>query len=117
MTDYSDNPLCFVADSPRHGQGLFAQTAIAAGTRIGFYSGPQTIQNGMHVLWVESDDEASDNGWIGFDGDNELRFLNHSKKPNGEMDGRELYALHDIRAGEEITIHYGDEFENDLRET
>lgn len=117
MTDYTDNPLCFVADSPRHGRGLFARCTIPAGTLIGFYSGRETNQNGTHVLWVESDDEASEDGWIGYDGINELRFLNHAKNPNGEMDGRHLYALRDISAREEITIHYGEEFENDLQAT
>ncbi len=117
MTDYTGNPLCDVADSPRHGRGLFARCAIAAGTWIGFYSGRKTSINGTHVLWVESDDEGCVDGWIGYDGANDLRFLNHSGKPNSEMDGRDLYALRDISAGEEITIHYGEEFENDLQAT
>jgi hypothetical protein len=117
MTDHTANPLCFVADSPRHGRGLFARGPIAASTWIGFYSGRQTSVNGTHVLWVESDDEFGVDGWIGYDGTNELRFLNHARNPNGEMDGRDLYALRDIRAGEEITIHYGEEFENDLQAT
>lgn len=117
MTENSDNPLCFVANSSRHGRGLFARHTIPAGTWIGYYSGPRTNRNDMHVLWIESDDETAVDGWIGYDGVNELRFLNHASKPNGEMDGRDLYALRDISAGEEITIHYGDEFENDIKAT
>ena len=83
---------------------------------MGHYDGPQTMENGMHVLWVEAggnggtDDEQD---WIGYDGNNELRFLNHARKPNAEMDGLDLYAIHDISAGEEITINYGEEFETD----
>ncbi len=65
----------------------------------------------MHVLWVESGDDDSGEEWIGYDGDNELRFLNHAARPNGEMDGLDLYAIRDIRAGEEITIDYGEEFD------
>lgn len=117
MTDYNANPLCYVADSPRHGRGLFARRPIPAGTWIGSYCGPQTSLNDTHVLWVESDEEGNVDGWVGYDGNNELRFLNHAREPNGEMDGRDLYALHDISTGEEITIHYGEEFDKDLQAT
>lgn len=65
----------------------------------------------MHVLWVEG---PADGEWLGFDGSNELRFVNHSDRPNCEMDGRDLYAMHDIGRDEEITIYYGDEFSADL---
>ena len=114
MSGYTDNPLCFVSDSGIHGRGLFARDDIANGTWIGHYDGPKTLDNGMHVLWVEADpdvDKDTADGWIGFNGSNELRFLNHSKQPNGEMDGLDLYARRDIRAGEEITIDYGEEFD------
>ncbi|MCW8924672.1 MAG: SET domain-containing protein [Xanthomonadales bacterium] len=110
MQEYDDNPLCYVADSPIHGRGLFARRDIERGTWIGHYDGPQTQENGMHVLWIEADVEV-DEEWIGYDGNNELRFLNHDPHPNGEMDGLDLYAAQTIRAGEEITIDYGEEFE------
>ena len=112
MPDYDTNSLCFVADSAVHGHGLFARHDIPADTWIGHYDGPQTRENGMHVLWVEAGkDEAGLDEWIGYDGNNELRFLNHAKQPNGEMDGLDLYAIRDISPGEEITIDYGEEFE------
>lgn len=111
MSDYDSNHLCYVADSSLHGRGLFARCDIAAGTWIGHYDGPQTQDNGMHVLWVEAE-AGSGEEWLGYDGDNELRFLNHAKQPNGEMDGLDLYAGQDIKAGEEITIDYGEEFES-----
>jgi len=107
MPKYDSNPLCFVADSSVHGRGLFARSEIPAGTWIGHYDGKQTHHNDMHVLWVETD---QDDTWIGYDGVNELRFLNHANRPNGEMDGLNLYALNDIDANEEITIDYGEEF-------
>jgi len=107
MPDYANNPLCFVADSVVHGRGLFARDDITAGTWIGHYDSEETQENGMHVLWVEADKE---NEWMGYDGSNELRFLNHHDQPNGEMDGLDLYALHDIPADQEITIDYGEEF-------
>jgi len=102
---------------------LFARRDIPTGTLIGHYDGTLTKRNGMHVLWVEAgtgEDGTEDTGdgetWLGYDGNNELRFLNHASRPNGEMDGRDLYAMRDIRAGEEITIHYGEEFEASCNE-
>ena len=112
MLDYDTNHLCFVADSPVHGRGLFARCDIPAATWIGHYDGPQTQQNGMYVLWIEEGTSAMEE-WIGYDGNNELRFLNHAKQPNAEMDGLDLYAIRNIDAGEEITIDYGEEFEAD----
>ena len=112
MPVYDDNPLCRVAESPSHGRGLFARRDIPRGTRIGHYDGQETRDDGMHVLWVETGEgENGAEDWIGIDGCNELRFLNHANDPSGEMDGLELYARRDICAGEEITIHYGEEWE------
>jgi SET domain-containing protein len=114
MSLYDSNQLCFVSESKLHGHGLFARCDIPANTWIGRYEGPQTTENGMHVLWVETgnggtgDDEPS---WTGYDGINELRFLNHARIPNAEMNGLDLYTIHDISAGEEITIDYGEEID------
>ncbi len=114
MPDYDENELCFVAESPLHGHGLFARCDIPADSWIGHYDGIRTQKNGMHVLWVEKDADRGDDGeWVGYDGLNETRFLNHSKHPNGEMYGLDLYAVRDIHANEEITIDYGEEFEAD----
>ena len=110
MTDWDDNPLVYVSESPIHGHGLFARTPIAEGTFIGCYTGERTEENGMHVLWVEGDGEDE---WLGFDGNNELRFMNHSAMPNGEMDGQDLYAARDIEKDEELTIDYGEWFAED----
>ena len=109
MSSYDQNPLCFVDDSPVHGCGLFARDTILAGTWIGHYDGPRTEENGMHVLWVDNG-EGNEEDWVGYDGNNELRFLNHAVIPNGEMDGLDLYAARNIKTNEEITIDYGEEF-------
>lgn len=108
--DYDNNELCYVADSAFHGRGLFARTDIAAGTWIGRYDNNETSENGMHVLWVEGDEPDE---WLGFDGINELRFLNHQNEPNAEMSGLDLYTSQDIAKDEEITIYYGEEFAAD----
>ena len=70
MPDYDTNSLCFVADSPVHGRGLFARHNIPADTWIGHYDGPQTRENGMHVLWVEAgEDGETGEEWVGYDGE------------------------------------------------
>ncbi|MEJ8567110.1 SET domain-containing protein [Elongatibacter sediminis] len=92
-----------VGPSAIHGSGLFAAEPLTEGVLIGTYDGPAVDEDGMHVLWVEEEPDH----WVGYDGRNCLRYMNHSATPNAEMDGRECYALRDIDSGEEITIDYG----------
>jgi len=93
-----------VRPSPIHGLGLFARTRIRKGQYLGTYEGPRVNRNGSHVLWV-----YEGRGWTRRDGKNLLRYINHSNNPNAEFDGFDLYALRDIRPGEEITIDYGED--------
>jgi SET domain-containing protein len=95
-----------VRPSRIHGFGLFAQAFIPAEGHIGDYAGPLVQEDGRYVLWVEEDDGS----WSGVDGRNVLRYMNHSSSPNAELYGVELYALRDIERGEEITIHYGEDW-------
>lgn len=109
---YSDEELeelYYKKKSAIHGYGLFARKKIKKGDYMGEYDGPTVKKNGMHVLWVEEGESEDD--WIGRDGKNLLRYLNHSKKPQAEFVGFELFATRDIKPDEEITINYGDEFE------
>lgn len=92
-------------ESTLHGMGLFARNEIKKGTYMGTYHGPKTKKNGMHVLWVEEEEGE----WIGCNGKNLLRYINHHKLPCSEFDGLQLYAIRRITKGEEITIDYGDE--------
>jgi uncharacterized protein len=112
MTRTDGTALVYVDASGIHGRGLFAQQTIPAGTLIGRYEGRPTRENGTHVLWIEGQGNGE---WLGIDGCNDLRFVNHSDQPNCEMDGQDLYAARDVGAGEEITIYYGDEFSADLQ--
>jgi len=100
---YNNNPLAQVSRSSIHGRGLFARVDIQTDELIGEYAGKATQTNGMHVLWIWN--EQTDQ-WEGVNGDNEMRFLNHSNQPNAEFYGTELYALRKIAAGEEITFDY-----------
>lgn len=93
----------FINDSTIHGKGLFASEDIGKNTYLGEYEGPVVDENGMHVLWVEDEKDI----WIGRDGQNQLRYLNHSCEPNCEFDGFDLYAIRDIRKHEELTFDYG----------
>ncbi len=103
MDQAGDNSPVRVGDSPIHGKGLFASRLIRAGELIGHYEGKQVSEDGMHVLWVEEED----NHWVGYEGSNDMRFMNHDDHPNAELDGRDCYALEDIPPGREITIDYG----------
>ena len=104
MARTAHNRLVFVERSPIHGRGLFAAQTLGAGQLIGFYEGREVEEDGTYVLWIEDEPGG---GWTGYDGSNEMRFMNHSDRPNAEMDGLECYALEEIAPGTEITIDYG----------
>ena len=96
-----------VRESRIHGKGVFARRPFEEGEWIGRYVGPRTAQDDTYVLWVEDGGE-----WKGYNGVGKLRFLNHQSRPNSEFDGIELYALTAITPGDEITFHYGEEWED-----
>ena len=100
----------FVGESPIHGRGCFARRAFKKGEWIGVYEGEPTMEDDIYVLWVDEGD-ADTEDWRGVDGRNDLRYLNHSADGNTEFTGVELFALRDIEAGEELTFHYGEEWE------
>lgn len=104
MAAESVNHQVYVATSSIHGRGLFAALALREGDLIGVYAGPQVAEDGPHVLWIEDPESGQ---WVGYDGVNEMRFMNHSGRPNAEMDGLYCYALREISPGVEITIDYG----------
>ena len=98
----------YVEDSNIHGLGLFAKTEIEKGEYMGEYDGPHIEDeddNDSHVLWAEMEDGR----WVGRDGQNILRYLNHSTNPTCEFEGFDLYAVREIEPGEELTIDYGEE--------
>ncbi len=103
--DKSLKKLFYVKESSIHGKGLFTRNKIKKGSYLGSYHGPKTKKNGMYVLWVNEGDDD----WVGCNGKNLLRYINHNAKPCAEFDGLELYALKNIKPDQEITIHYGDE--------
>lgn len=110
MTDSTDDSAIGVEcrASAIHGKGAFATQAFLVGDHVGVYVGEPTNDDGMHVLWIETDDRT----WRGIDGTGVLRWLNHSKNPNVEFDGPDLLAIAAINSGDELTFHYGEEWEN-----
>ncbi len=99
-------PRIEVRDSPIHGKGVFATRRVRRNTLLGVYTGERTNENDTYVLWVEDED----GNVFGIDGQNELRFLNHSRNANAIFYGDELFALRDIAPGTEITFDYGDDW-------
>jgi len=92
----------YQAPSPIHGTGLFARVPIAKGSFIGSYEGPSATRDGTYVLWIYQDGKKP----AGRSGRNLLRYLNHAEACNAAFDGFDLYAVQDIRRGEEITFDY-----------
>lgn len=101
---YPLNPLVRVGRSAIHGRGLFSSRALKMGQLIGVYEGMVVSDDGRYVLWVE---DSPGGDWTGFEGCNEMRFINHADPPNAEMDGLDCFALMHIPARTEITINYG----------
>ncbi len=89
----------YVKKSLIHGKGLFAKEKISAGELIGVVKGKPTDTDGPYVLWVD--------GINGFEVNCQLRFINHSDKPNAVYyNTLEVCALRDILVNEEITHNY-----------
>ncbi|HET7729474.1 MAG TPA: SET domain-containing protein-lysine N-methyltransferase [Usitatibacter sp.] len=106
----------YVAPSRLVGKGLFAGTDIAARAKIGEFEGEviglrearRRARGRRIVAIVELERHALDatRSRRGF------RFINHSCAPNTFFrctpERAEVYALRDIRRGEELTVDYGE---------
>lgn len=97
------NDLYLVKDSGIHGKGLFAARKIQRGDLIGNITYNPVTEDGPYVLWIDTE--------VGIQVDCDLRYINHSKDPNAcYCEDLEVVALKDIKAGEEITHDYGDDW-------
>ena len=97
------------------GLGLFTLRPIKSGKRIVEYSGTiitneAADRRGGRYLFELDEKRAVD----GTTRSNLARYINHSCRPNAEglTTGRRIWiwALRDIKAGEELTINYGKEY-------
>ena len=106
-----------VRPSAIDGRGAFAAEAIPARRKIGEIRGEpisvreaqQRVRGLARIMIVE----VSERRAIDASRSNDvLRFTNHSCAPNSVLrirQGRvELYAMRDLAAGEELTVHYGE---------
>lgn len=92
----------YVKKSGIHGKGLFAARNVKAGEVLGSIKYNPVDEDGPYVLWL---------GEQGIKVDCELKFINHSKKPNAcYCDDLDVVALKNIKKGEEITHDYGDDW-------
>lgn len=99
------------------GLGLFATSDIPKGTRIIQYIGKritneEAASNTGKYLFTLDEKYTID----GSSRDNLARYINHSCRPNAESDVIDgeiwISAKRKIKAGEEITIHYGKDYFN-----
>ncbi|HVK53793.1 MAG TPA: SET domain-containing protein-lysine N-methyltransferase [Burkholderiales bacterium] len=109
-----------VRDSKVHGKGVFARRKILAGAKIVEYKGeritwkeagrrdPHDPDNPYHTFFFSLDNGRVIDGGVG---GGPARWINHACDPNCEAieeDGRVfIYALRDIRRGEELNYDYG----------
>jgi SET domain-containing protein len=99
-----------------NGQGVFANVPIPPRVKIGDVTGnlipraqARAIARASHKIYLV---DVSKTQTLDCSRGNALRFLNHSCQPNAFLRIAhcrvEVYALHPINAGEEITADYGE---------
>ena len=104
-----------IRPSKIHGTGVFARSNIPSETPIIEYVGERVSKEeserrrkaGNFFVFIVTDEFDID-GLVEW---NPARFINHSCGPNCEAQQEDehiwIYALRDIRAGEELTFNYG----------
>jgi SET domain-containing protein len=100
------------------GLGLFTLKDIKAGKRIIEYTGPIVTEEELARRRGKYFFEIDENYAVdGSPRTNIARYINHSCRPKAEafVYGRRIwiYSKRDIKAGEEITLHYGEAYFND----
>lgn len=99
----------------RSGRGLFALEPIPKGACIIEYLGPTLKEedwlNSRNRYLFEVTKKKTINGW---NKENTARFINHSCRPNCEIEIRKgrvfVMAKRAIKAGEELAYNYGKEY-------
>ena len=130
LMERAKSEFCEVRDSEIHGTGVYAAKNIPTGDRVIEYLGEKIGKeeserraNEQMALAEQTGDAAVyiftlSKKWD-IDGNmpwNTARLLNHSCEPNCEawIEGKRifLYAMRDIKLGEELTFDYGFDIEN-----
>ena len=95
----------YVKESAIHGKGLFARNEIKEGQVLGYVNGKPTHIDGPYVLWI-------DDSTRGFEVECDFKYINHNDSPNAcYYDDLTVVALRDIAKDEEITHHYGEDWD------
>jgi SET domain-containing protein len=93
-----------VKKSKIEGKGLFTKSPLRKGTLLGRCKTEPATEPSPHTLWLEDDRLV--------DVTCKLKYINHDKKPNvAYYDDLSVVTLRAIRAGEELTHDYGDEWD------
>ena len=117
---YNDHPLVIAKKSKIHGHGCYARRDIKKGKRIIEYAGPLITKkeaaealSGLNEFIFTLNDKYDIDGSVEY---NIARFVNHSCDPNCESDIKKdrvwLYAIRNIKEGEELTYNYGYDLED-----
>ena len=127
--------LWFKKKSPLHGSGLFAKNDIKKGSKVIEYIGDKVTKkegDKRADKQIRKAKKDKNNGMVyvfelnkryDIDGDvdyNFAKFINHSCNPNCEVDGKGLklwiFALRDIKKGEELSYDYGFGYDKDYKD-
>lgn len=119
-SDSTAKPAYIIKDSKIHGKGAFATRKIPEGTLIVEYEGERISWQKAEKRHAEKEGNSShtfffslESGRIidGGSGGNDARWINHSCEPNCEAREENkrifIYALRDIKRGEELNYDYG----------
>lgn len=126
LTERGSSELCEVRNSPIHGFGVYALQALETEQRIIEYVGQKITKKESERRGLEQQNLAEQHGdaavyiftldeHYDIDGNfewNPARLINHSCNPNCEAwieDEKQIaiYALREIKEGEELTFDYG----------
>ncbi|MCS1408513.1 MAG: hypothetical protein M2R45_01689 [Verrucomicrobia subdivision 3 bacterium] len=118
----NDHPLAIFKKSPIHGWGGFARTDIRKGKRIIEYVGEKLTKEEAEKALEDQNcyvftlnDEFDLDGSVSW---NPARYINHSCAPNCKSDVKRdrvwIYAIKNIKKGEELTYNYGHDLDEYL---
>ncbi len=93
-----------VKDSAIHGKGLFTTVPIEKDRVLGYCKVVPTKKASDYTLWIGKKKTV--------DVTCRFRYINHHRKPNvSYYDDLSVVALRNIAPGEELTHHYGDDWD------
>lgn len=88
----------YITSSDIHGIGLFALVDIDAGVEIIKFEGHDSLKWSPYIIHI---------GDRLFEVTNDAKDANHSLAPSAMVSGESLFAIDDIKKGDEITFDYG----------